>query len=151
MKRPGRVGDSPLIGAGGYADSAVGGCSTTGHGEAIMRTMLAAKAVAELDAAAYNGDVSAAAKNALLQMWTRVEGRGGAIMIDSSGNVGRYHTSCAQLFLLFFFLGVFFFANHLSKKERLNAMQMNVLQTLVQTKQAKPNCSIVCMSLCCCV
>src|SRR5262249_4510766 len=33
-KRPGRVGDSALIGAGTYADSRLGGVSTTGHGEA---------------------------------------------------------------------------------------------------------------------
>lgn len=94
MKRPGRVGDSPLIGSGGYADSAVGGCSTTGHGEAIMRTLLASRAVAELgDSAAHNGDVSAAAKQALLMMWSRVQGRGGAIMIDSAGNVGKHATT----------------------------------------------------------
>ena len=55
MKRPGGVGDSPLIGSGGYADSAVGGCSTTGHGEAIMRTLLASRAVAELGDSAAHG------------------------------------------------------------------------------------------------
>ena len=40
-KRPGRVGDSPLIGSGAYADSNVAGCSTTGHGESIMAVTLA--------------------------------------------------------------------------------------------------------------
>src|SRR5205814_2044441 len=36
-KLPGRVGDSPLIGAGLYADNQTGGCSTTGWGESIMK------------------------------------------------------------------------------------------------------------------
>jgi isoaspartyl peptidase/L-asparaginase-like protein (Ntn-hydrolase superfamily) len=40
-KRVGRVGDSPLIGSGGYADSTIGGASTTGHGESIMKVNLA--------------------------------------------------------------------------------------------------------------
>src|SRR5262249_31181671 len=40
-KLPGRVGDSPLIGAGLYADNQTGGCSTTGWGESIMKVLLA--------------------------------------------------------------------------------------------------------------
>ena len=38
---PGRVGDSPIIGAGGFADNELGAVSTTGHGEAIMKLCLA--------------------------------------------------------------------------------------------------------------
>ena len=37
----GRVGDSPLLGAGAFADDAMGAASTTGHGESIMKTLLA--------------------------------------------------------------------------------------------------------------
>ena len=44
-KRPGRVGDSALIGSGTYADSRLGGVSTTGHGEAFIRTVLAKTAL----------------------------------------------------------------------------------------------------------
>ncbi|KAJ8308615.1 hypothetical protein KUTeg_013489 [Tegillarca granosa] len=40
-KRPGRVGDSPIIGSGGYADNVSGAVSTTGHGESIMKVCLA--------------------------------------------------------------------------------------------------------------
>jgi beta-aspartyl-peptidase (threonine type) len=43
-KHPGRVGDSPLIGCGCYADSAVGGVSCTGYGEAIMKILMAKSA-----------------------------------------------------------------------------------------------------------
>jgi len=39
-KAPGRVGDTPLAGAGGYCDDLVGGCSATGQGEAIARVCL---------------------------------------------------------------------------------------------------------------
>jgi beta-aspartyl-peptidase (threonine type) len=40
-KLPGRVGDSPLIGCGCYADSTAGGVSCTGYGEAIMKIVMA--------------------------------------------------------------------------------------------------------------
>src|SRR6202007_1321276 len=42
---PGRVGDSPLIGCGCYADSEAGGVSCTGYGEAIMKGVLAKSTV----------------------------------------------------------------------------------------------------------
>src|SRR5260370_13141365 len=44
-KRPGRVGDSPLIGCGCYADREAGGVSCTGLGEAIMKIVMAKAAV----------------------------------------------------------------------------------------------------------
>jgi beta-aspartyl-peptidase (threonine type) len=44
LRLPGRVGDTPVIGAGTYADRN-GGVSTTGHGEEIMRHLLAFRAV----------------------------------------------------------------------------------------------------------
>src|SRR5579863_7857420 len=44
-KLPGRVGDSPLIGCGCYADSSAGGVSCTGYGEAIMKIVMAKTAV----------------------------------------------------------------------------------------------------------
>ena len=50
LKRVGRVGDSPLIGSGAYADSSVGGVSCTGHGEAIAKVLLAQRALAVLQA-----------------------------------------------------------------------------------------------------
>src|SRR2546429_2196376 len=44
-KLPGRIGDSPLIGCGCYADSEAGGVSATGYGEAIMKVVMAKAAV----------------------------------------------------------------------------------------------------------
>ena len=46
-KLPGRVGDSPLIGCGCYADSEAGGVSATGYGEAIMKVIMS-KTAADL-------------------------------------------------------------------------------------------------------
>ena len=40
FKHAGRVGDSPLVGSGLYADSRVGGAVATGDGEDIMRSCL---------------------------------------------------------------------------------------------------------------
>lgn len=45
MKLPGRVGDTPIVGSGFYAESGVGGAAATGLGEDIMRTCLAFRAV----------------------------------------------------------------------------------------------------------
>jgi beta-aspartyl-peptidase (threonine type) len=44
-KLPGRIGDSPLIGCGCYADCSAGGVSCTGYGEAIMKIVMAKLAV----------------------------------------------------------------------------------------------------------
>lgn len=42
-KMAGRVGDTPVPGAGGYCDNNLGTVSTTGHGDSIMRFCLAQK------------------------------------------------------------------------------------------------------------
>src|SRR6185503_5833435 len=44
-KAPGRVGDSPIVGAGTYADDRAGAVSCTGWGEGILRVVLAKSAV----------------------------------------------------------------------------------------------------------
>ena len=61
-KLPGRVGDSPLIGCGCYADSAAGGVSCTGYGEAIMKIVMA-KAACDLLAASPMSQHDAPAAN----------------------------------------------------------------------------------------
>jgi L-asparaginase / beta-aspartyl-peptidase len=49
-KYPGRVGDTPLIGAGNYADSRYGACACTGFGELAIRAVTARSVVAALEA-----------------------------------------------------------------------------------------------------
>jgi beta-aspartyl-peptidase (threonine type) len=82
---PGRVGDSPLIGAGLYADNQTGGCSTTGWGESIMKVLLA-KTATDLIGAGH--DPMAAARQAIEILARRVGGLGGCILLDSAGRVG---------------------------------------------------------------
>lgn len=48
MKRPGRVGDSPLCGCGFYADSNIGGATATGLGEDIMKGVLSYEVVRKI-------------------------------------------------------------------------------------------------------
>lgn len=85
FKRVGRVGDSPLIGAGVYADNARGGASSTGWGEAITRVVLAKFAV---DALMENRDPSEVARAAIEHLARRVGGSGGIILADARGRIG---------------------------------------------------------------
>lgn len=84
-KPPGRVGDSPLIGCGLYADNASGGCSTTGWGESIIKVVLAKTAT---DAIGAGRDPMAAAQHAIDTLAKRVNGLGGCILLDGQGRVG---------------------------------------------------------------
>ena len=85
-KLPGRVGDSPLIGCGTYADD-YGAASCTGQGEAIMRLVLAKSAVDFLHEA---DDIEAqtAARMAIAHLEERLQSTGGIILIDRSGKIG---------------------------------------------------------------
>ena len=85
-KLPGRVGDSPLIGCGTYADD-YGAASCTGQGEAIMRLVLAKSTVDFLHEA---DDIEAqtAARMAIAHLEERLQSTGGIILIDRSGNIG---------------------------------------------------------------
>jgi beta-aspartyl-peptidase (threonine type) len=85
FKRVGRVGDSPLIGAGVYADNSLGGASSTGWGEAITRVVLAKYAV---DALAGNREPREVARDVIEHLARRVGGTGGIILVDRNGRVG---------------------------------------------------------------
>jgi len=84
-KRPGRVGDSALIGCGTYADSTLGGVSCTGSGEAIIRVVLARRALDFLKEA---DDPHYAAKVAVDLLVEEGRGEGGLILVDWRGRVG---------------------------------------------------------------
>jgi len=92
-KLPGRVGDSPLIGCGCYADWAAGAASCTGHGEAIMKIVMAKSAVDFLRRPpSPSEDEKAFAMRAALDsaelLKERGHGAGGLILLDKSGNPG---------------------------------------------------------------
>jgi beta-aspartyl-peptidase (threonine type) len=83
-KRPGRVGDSPLLAAGTYADNRACAVSGTGLGEAFIRAAVAYDVAARMR---YRGDSLAAATNAALRNVKALGGDGGLIAVDRRGNV----------------------------------------------------------------
>ncbi len=93
-KRPGRVGDSPLVGCGCYADVQAGGVSCTGWGEAIMKIVMAKTAVDYLrhstaaDPAQQATAPHAAAGACVRLLAERTGGRGGLILLDRDGRPG---------------------------------------------------------------
>ena len=83
-KRFGRVGDSPVIGAGTYADERCG-VSGTGWGEFFLRAAVAHDICARV---AYRGDsIHAAADAVILGVVPELGGDGGAIALDAQGNI----------------------------------------------------------------
>lgn len=84
-KLPGRVGDSPLAGAGGYADDRSAAVSSTGQGEALMKLLLAKHAA---DLAAAGHDAQSACEAAIALLGERLGAPGGLIAIDAAGALG---------------------------------------------------------------
>jgi beta-aspartyl-peptidase (threonine type) len=114
-KLPGRIGDSPLIGCGCYADLEAGGVSSTGYGEAIMKVVMAKAAVDRLrepsesaseagasagvrtvgqstGATGSTGSQSSramqAAEQTIAELARRTKATAGLILLDREGNPG---------------------------------------------------------------
>jgi len=104
-KLPGRVGDSPLIGCGCYADYEAGGVSCTGYGEAIMKIVMAKTGVDLLrlsrdgnkivavssahptaGSEAKTESAMAAARASVTILASRTRATGGLILLDRDGN-----------------------------------------------------------------
>ncbi|KAF6731549.1 Isoaspartyl peptidase/L-asparaginase [Oryzias melastigma] len=81
-KMVGRVGDSPVIGCGAYADNFSGAVSCTGHGESILKVTLAKLILSHVE---QGESVADASQLALQYMGERVQGAGGAITVSPSG------------------------------------------------------------------
>jgi beta-aspartyl-peptidase (threonine type) len=90
MKHPGRVGDTPIIGCGTYADDRLAAVSCTGHGERIIQLTLARHTA---DLVARGQDAASAAKAAVLLLGERVSGEGGLIVVGPSGAPGFAHNT----------------------------------------------------------
>jgi len=82
-KRPGRVGDSPVIGAGTYADGHAA-VSCTGQGEYFIRAAVAAQIAHRVR---FGGEALEAAAQAAIQEVASLGGHGGLIAVDASGNI----------------------------------------------------------------
>ena len=92
-KWPGRVGDSPLVGSGAYADNLSGAASATGEGEKLMRIVISKAACDRLAA----GQPAQAVADDMIQLLAdRVAGQGGIILLDTHGNVGLAHNTRAM-------------------------------------------------------
>jgi len=83
-KRPGRIGDSPVIGAGTYANNATCAVSATGDGEYFIRAAVAHDVSALME---YRGMSLKEATQAALDRVAKLGGTGGLIAIDHQGNV----------------------------------------------------------------
>jgi L-asparaginase / beta-aspartyl-peptidase len=84
-KRPGRVGDSPVLGAGTYADDRSGAASATGVGEGILRIGLCARVVASMGA---GSTAEQAACAGIAALGERIGLDAGVIAIDRDGRLG---------------------------------------------------------------
>lgn len=90
-KRLGRVGDSPIVGSGVYADNETCAVSATGYGEDFMRTVIS-KTISDF---IYMKGMNAeqATKAGIEYLSRKVKGRGGVIVIDSNGKCSSGFTT----------------------------------------------------------
>ncbi|WP_210772247.1 isoaspartyl peptidase/L-asparaginase [Pseudodesulfovibrio sp. zrk46] len=93
-KHPGRIGDSPIIGSGGYADNCLGAASATGYGESLLRVMLCRTAC---DFLRHEAPMQAA-DNSICVLKNRGQGYGGIILIDHFGDYGIAHNTPRMAF-----------------------------------------------------
>lgn len=80
-KMAGRVGDSPIVGAGAYADNQTGAVSTTGWGESIMKVLLAKTVCDRME----NHTAAKAAHLGIQILADRGKGFGGVIGLNAQG------------------------------------------------------------------
>ena len=86
-KYPGRVGDSPLVGCGFYADE-YAAVSCTGDGEDFVRLLIAKRAADVVGNSKGGQTAREAAEAAIAVLGAKSTGTGGMIVVDRKGNVG---------------------------------------------------------------
>ncbi len=91
-KRYGRIGDSPIIGAGTYANNETCAVSATGHGEHFMRNVVAYDIAARMD---YLGSsLQESAEYIVMEKLKEIGADGGVIAVDKDGNISMpFNTS----------------------------------------------------------
>jgi beta-aspartyl-peptidase (threonine type) len=92
LKFPGRIGDSPLIGAGNYADNQAGACSATGIGEVAMRLVLA-KHVCDRMGSGQTAQEAVESGIRLVNKRLRIKNSMGLIAVDARGRIGASHNT----------------------------------------------------------
>jgi beta-aspartyl-peptidase (threonine type) len=83
-KKFGRIGDSPIVGAGVYADNATCALSATGQGEYFIRAVVGHDVAAQM---AYGNRSLADAAAATIKRVGELGGTGGVIAMDARGNI----------------------------------------------------------------
>ncbi|KAF5910123.1 isoaspartyl peptidase/L-asparaginase [Clarias magur] len=81
-KMEGRVGDTPCVGCGAYADNQIGAVAPTGHGEAIMKVVLSRQILFHME---QGKSPEEASDLSLDYMQKRVSGLGGVVVVDPKG------------------------------------------------------------------
>jgi beta-aspartyl-peptidase (threonine type) len=93
LKLPGRIGDSPLIGCGTYADNQAGACSATGVGEIAVRLVLAKTVCSYME----NGKTAQEAVEMAIRLVNKriqtMYNHMGLIAVDVQGRIGAAHNS----------------------------------------------------------
>lgn len=89
-KHPGRVGDSPLVGCGAYADDRSGAASATGDGEQLMKIVISKLACDLLERGL---TAQQAADAAISRLAERTDGEGGLILLRGDGDIGIAHST----------------------------------------------------------
>jgi beta-aspartyl-peptidase (threonine type) len=94
-KRYGRIGDSPIIGAGTYADNRSCAVSATGHGEIFIRTAVAHDICSRIR---FGGrSLAQAVREVVLEELPAMRGEGGVIAIDRHGQIAM-EFNCEGMF-----------------------------------------------------
>jgi len=83
-KLPGRVGDTPIVGAGTYADNASCAVSATGHGEVFIRFAAAHEIAARI---IHGGESLGTAARSVIDVLGRVGGSGGLVAVGRDGEL----------------------------------------------------------------
>ena len=83
-KMPGRVGDTPIIGSGTWAQNDVCGVSSTGHGEFFIKYQVAKEVCTRME---YLNETLEKSSNDIIEELLKIDARGGIIAIDKNANI----------------------------------------------------------------
>ncbi|MBX2888738.1 MAG: isoaspartyl peptidase/L-asparaginase [Ferruginibacter sp.] len=93
-KKFGRIGDSPIVGAGTYADNETCAISCTGHGELFIRAVAAYDVSARMKYKKL--PLAEAMREVVMDKLVKMEGEGGMIGVDAQGNVAMLFNSAGM-------------------------------------------------------
>lgn len=94
-KKFGRIGDSPIIGAGTYANNQTCAVSCTGHGEYFIRLAIAHDISARM--AYLDESLTEAANHVIMHKLDKAGGTGGIIAVDKNGNISTVFNTPGML------------------------------------------------------